>query len=85
MAVNLSLALLVIVVLVIACFAWKSYSKKLTKERKVCSEHAHYPRPVHATELVVRLDYFVLVSDTCIFYAVFILYACSTEAATYVG
>lgn len=38
-AVDLSLALLVIVVLVIACFAWKSYSRKLIKERKVCSKH----------------------------------------------
>ena len=42
-AVDLSLALLVVVALVIACFAWRSYSKKRIKEQKVCSEHALSP------------------------------------------
>ena len=39
-AVDLSLALLVIVVLIIACFTWKSYSRKRIKEQKVSSQHA---------------------------------------------
>lgn len=46
-AVDLSLALLVVIVLVIACFAWKSYSRKRIKERKVCSELTLYLRCVY--------------------------------------
>ena len=41
-AVDISLAVVVIVSMVVACFVWKSYTRKVRKERKVSNMTCMY-------------------------------------------
>ena len=56
-AVDISLVAVVIVTVVVACFVWKSYSRKVIKERRVSTLFVHVSTPLSRWDVASTFSY----------------------------